>query len=116
MKKIIFGLSFFAILSLPAVAAFQSGSGLLAQCTSRDNTQFNLCATYLKATVDALEELSVSENFKGEKYCGLNRATVGQLVEAFVSEAKNNPEKLSQGASSTVFSGFAKAFSCRGQN
>ena len=113
MTKILFSLSLFAILSQPAVAAFQSGSGLLAQCTSQDNTQFALCGAYLKATVDALEQLGGSGNLKGEKYCGLNRASVGQLVEAFVSEARANPEKLNQGASGTVLSGFGKAFSCK---
>ena len=114
MKQILFSLGLFAILSQTAVAALQSGSALLAQCTSRDNTQFALCGTYLKATVDALEELDGSGNLKGEKYCGLDRASVGQLVEAFVSEAANaKPEKLSQGASGTVLSGFGKAFSCK---
>jgi hypothetical protein len=113
MRKTLFSLSLFAILSQPAVAAFQSGSGLLAQCISRDNTQFALCGAYLKATVDVLEELDSSGNLKGEKYCGLNRASVGQLVEAFVSEAKRNPDKLNQGASGTVLSGFRKAFSCK---
>ena len=113
MKKILFSLGLFAILSQPAVAAFQSGSALLAQCTSRDNTQFALCGTYLKATVDALEELDSAENLKGEKYCGLDRASVGQLVEAFVAEANARPEKLSQGASGTVLRGFGNAFSCK---
>jgi hypothetical protein len=113
MKNLIFSLSLFAMLSQPAVAAFQSGSGLLAQCTSQNNTQFALCGTYLKATVDALEELSGSGSLKGEKFCGLNRASVGQLVEAFVSQAKANPETLSQGASGTVLSGLEKAFPCK---
>jgi len=113
MKKTLFSLSLFAVMSQPAVAAFQSGSALVAQCTSRDNTQFALCGTYLKATVDALEELDGSGNLKGEKYCGLDRASVGQLVESFLSEANARPEKLSQGASGTVLRGFGKAFFCK---
>ena len=113
MKKVLFSFSLFVILSQPAVAAFQSASGLLGQCISRDNTQFALCAAYLKAPVDTLEELDGSGNLKGKNYCGLNRASVDQLVEAFVSEAKAKPEKLSQGASGTVLNGFGKAFSCK---
>jgi len=112
MTKILFSLSLLTILSQPVIAAFQSGNDLLAQCTSQDNTQFALCAAYLKATVDALEELGGSGNLKGVEYCGLNRASVGQLVDAFVSEAKANPEKLNRGASGTVLSGLSKDFSC----
>lgn len=113
MKKYVISLSLLTMLSQPVIAAFQSGNELLTQCTSRDNAQFALCSAYLKATVDTLEQLGDSGELKGKKYCGLNRASVGQLADAFVSEARANPEKLSQGASVTVLSALDKAFSCQ---
>ena len=113
MKKTMFSLGLLAIASLPAAGAFQSGNTLLNQCVSRDNSQFALCANYLKATVDTLEALDAAENAKTERYCGLDRASVGQLVESFVAEAKANPDKLSQGAAGTVLRGFGKTFSCK---
>lgn len=113
MKKTLFSLGLCLMLSQPAVAAFQSANGLLSRCNSQDNAQFALCAEYLKATVDTLEALDSSDNLKGKKYCGLDRATVGQLVEAFVSAANARPEKLSHGASGMVLSGFDTAFYCK---
>ena len=112
MKKTLVSLSLCAMLSQPALAAFQTGSGLLAQCTSRDNSQFAQCATYLKASVDVLEELGGAGNLKGEKFCGLNRASVGQLSDVFITEAKMNPKNLTRGASLTVLSAYRKAFAC----
>ena len=113
MKKIILSLGFCVLLSQPAVAAFQSTSGLLSQCISPDNAQYILCAAYLKSTADTLEELESSGNLQGRKYCGLNRASVGQLVDSFVSEAKAHPEKSNQRASGTVLSALDKVFNCK---
>ena len=92
-------------------AGFYTGSHILSNCESVNETEQSFCASYLGGIADATK-LLVGAGLMPELICMPGDATTDKLQEAFVEYAHENPGELDEVASATVIAAFMGAFPC----
>ena len=92
-------------------AGFYTGSQILSNCESRDETERSLCVSYLGGIADATK-IWVGAGLMPKLVCMPGDASTQQLQEIFVAYAKENPGELDEVASATVIAAFMGAFPC----
>lgn len=92
-------------------AGFYTGSQILSNCESRDETERSLCALYLGGIADTTD-LLVGAGLMPNLICLPSDASTEKLQEIFVEYANENPEELGEVASATVIAAFMGAFPC----
>ena len=92
-------------------AGFNTGSQILSNCESNDETAQSLCASYLGGIADATE-LWVGAGIMPKLICMPGDASTDRLQQVFVEYANANPAELDEVASATVIAAFMGAFPC----
>lgn len=81
---------------------------LLAQCGSRYNTDYGLCAGYVSAVADQL----LAEGVDGQRVCTYGNARSQQFVDLVQSYAAQNPAYAHIPARALVAAALLRAFPC----
>ena len=82
-------------------AGFNTGSQILSNCESNNETEQSLCALYLEGIADATE-LWIGAGVMPKLICMPGDASTEKLQEVFLEYANENPGELDEVASSDL--------------
>tara|TARA_B110000908_G_C9851481_1_gene270093 strand:- start:80 stop:427 length:348 start_codon:yes stop_codon:yes gene_type:complete len=94
-----------------AMAGFQTGNSLLAQCESENPVEQSGCFHYLQAVIDTWDTAAAGKGFESD-LCMSKGVTGGQLQKIWIKYVNDNPENLHFGAAGLVLDSYHKAFPC----
>ena len=110
MKHLIIALAL--LVSMPAQAAFYTGSELLSYCENDSVAYKGYCERYLMGLADTQELFVAAGLFPKKAFCIPDGVSSVQLREVFTKYANENPQDLHSIATLTLLGSLMETFPC----
>lgn len=98
----------FSLVSIPALAYFDTGNQVYERCIAPDNTsKRQICLATASAYLDMMKALGYS--------CSGDNMTRRQVADVFAKFLKENPESRQKPGPTLAIEAFSKGFGCKKQ-